>query len=417
MIKYLLLMKIIYLHQYFKLPSEPGGTRSFDLAAGFIGLGHEVEMLTSTSDKQFKSSKRWSRIEKNGIIVHYIYLPYKNDMSYLKRSIIFFQFLWFASLKLLSIKGDLVLATSTPLTIGIPALFKRWIHKTPFIFEARDIWPEVVIAIGAIKNKIFQKILFFLEHLIYRNAEVVVTLSEDMRNSIILRYPKIIKESIVTIENISEINRFQSYRNREIKLLQDKIGFQPRFTILYAGTFGRVNGLDYVIEYAHKLIHFDPTIVFLLIGEGAFKKTVIHKAENKGVLNKNVFIFDSIPKQDLPQLYFECNMGSSFVISVKELWANSANKFFDTLAAGKPILINYEGWQKEVINIENIGYVLPTKITDNAIKDFITYTKKDLLIKKQQDNALNIAKERYSLDVALKKFNNLFEYIIHNRKK
>ena len=133
--------------------------------------------------------------------------------------------------------------------------------------------------------------------------------------------------------------------------------------------------------------------------------------------NKNVFIFDSIPKQDLPQLYFECNMGSSFVISVKELWANSANKFFDTLAAGKPILINYEGWQKEVINIENIGYVLPTKITDNAIKDFITYTKKDLLIKKQQDNALNIAKERYSLDVALKKFNNLFEYIIHNRKK
>ena len=80
-------------------------------------------------------------------------------------------------------------------------------------------------------------------------------------------------------------------------------------------------------------------------------------------------------------------MGSSFVISVKELWANSANKFFDTLAAGKPILINYEGWQKKVINIENIGYVLPTKITDNAIKDFITYTKKDLLIKKQQDNA------------------------------
>ena len=87
-------MKIIYLHQYFKFPSEPGGTRSFDLAAGFIGLGHEVEMLTSTSDKQFKSSKRWSKIEKNGIIVHYIYLPYKNDMSYLKRSIIFFQFLW-----------------------------------------------------------------------------------------------------------------------------------------------------------------------------------------------------------------------------------------------------------------------------------------------------------------------------------
>ena len=145
-------MKIIYLHQYFKFPNESGGTRSFDLATGFLGLGHHVEILTSTSDLRHKTGKRWSKIEKNGLVVHYTYLNYGNDMTYYQRLTVFFQFLWFSSLKLLSLKGDVVLATSTPLTIGIPALIKKWIHKTPFIFETRDIWPEAAIAIGAVSS-------------------------------------------------------------------------------------------------------------------------------------------------------------------------------------------------------------------------------------------------------------------------
>ena len=78
---------------------------------------------------------------------------------------------------------------------------------------------------------------------------------------------------------------------------------------MYAGTFGQVNGIDYVIELAIRLIHTDPTIVFVLIGNG-IEKILIKKAKHKKVLNKNIFILDSVSKQDLPQLYFECDMGS-----------------------------------------------------------------------------------------------------------
>ena len=300
------------------------------------------------------------------------------------------------------------MATSTPLTIGIPAIIKKWVHKTPFIFEARDIWPEAVIAIGAIKNKILQKILFFLEHLIYKNAAAIVPLSVDMKNSIISRYPKLAEKPIEVIENIAEINRFQTGDTNKTSFLKNKIGFQPRFTILYAGAFGKVNGLKYVIELARNLASIDPTIVFILIGSGAEKKELISKAKEEGVLNKNIFFLDSVSKQDLPQLYHECNMGSSFVIPIKELWANSANKFFDSLAAGKPILINYKWWQKEVINKEKIGYVLPTKINDEAVKNFATYTHDKILLQKQQKNALNIAKESYATNVAVAKYNHLF---------
>ena len=405
-------MRIIYLHQYFKFPNESGGTRSYDLSTGFTSLGYCVEMITSTSNPELKSTRRWTKIEREGLVIHYIYLPYANEMSYLRRSKVFLKFLWFSILKLLTLKGDVVIASSTPLTIGIPALVKKWIHKTPFIFETRDIWPEAVIAIGAINNKAMQNILYFLERILYKNASAIIPLSSDMKKSIIKRYPSLNNKPIVVIENISEIDRFQKGFNKELFTLKNKIGFKPKFSILYAGTFGFVNGINYVVELASKLKDINPEIIFILVGEGAEKRDIVHSASDMKVLNKNLFILDPISKQDLAQLYFECNMGSSFVIDVKELWANSANKFFDTLAAGKPILINHEGWQKEEIIKENIGYVLPTDIRNNEVKKFANYCQNESLIIKQRENALKIAKSKYSTYTAVTKYNKILKEIL-----
>ena len=400
-------MRIIYLHQYFKFPDENGGTRSYDLASSFKRKGYEVTIVTTTSDEKYNHKRRWTEIEKEGIKVNYIYLPYKNDLSHLQRTIVFFKFLLFSSFKLFNLTADLVLATSTPLTIGIPVLMKKWLHKTPFVFEVRDVWPEAVIAIGAIKNKFFQNILFILEKLIYRNAETIIPLSTDMQNSIILRYPNFKSKTSIVIENISEINRFQV--NKNSINLKKYIGLIPRFSILYAGAFGKVNRLDKVVDYAVKTLPIDKGLVYILIGEGSEKKKVIDLAKRKKVLNQNLFILDSVAKSDLPLWYNAVSMGSSFVANIPELWANSANKFFDTLAANRPILINYEGWQSKVIKNNNIGYVLPFSLTSKAAIDFVNYTMDINLIKNQSENALKTAEKSYSLKIATKKYIEIFE--------
>ena len=411
-------MKILYLHQYFVFPEDSGGTRSYDLATSFVQKGYAVEIVTSSSFiKNYKFTKRWNKIERNGLNIHVLKLNYNNELSYIKRSLVFFQFLWFATFKMIAIETDVVLATSTPLTIGIPALIKKWIQKTPFIFEARDVWPEAVIALGAVKNKTLQRLLYRLEKLIYNNASAIVPLSVDMKNSIVSRYPKLINKPIEVIENISEINRFQIGLDFKASIINEKIGFNSRFSILYAGTFGRVNGIDYVIKLAEKLLSIDGSIVFLLVGTGAKKDNVLKEAIERKVLNKNVFIWDSVSKDELPQLYHETSMGSSFVTNIKELWANSANKFFDTLAAGRPILINHSGWQKEVIESENIGYVLPATLKDEDIINFLKYTKNENLIRTQQINALKIAKDKYSLEKAVEKYLTLFNEINVKHRK
>ena len=144
----------------------------------------------------------------------------------------------------------MVLATSTPLTIGIPALAKKWFGRTPFVFEVRDVWPEAVIAIGAINNKVMQKVLYGLEGLIYKNAKAIVPLSVDMKASINRRYPKMLKRKTdIVIPNISEINRFQK-DNLNINIIEETIGFKPRFSVLYARTFGMVKG--FFVRYRHQ---------------------------------------------------------------------------------------------------------------------------------------------------------------------
>lgn len=398
--------RLIYLHQYFKFPEESGGTRSYDLATSFQRYGYEVEVISATSNIRYKNNRGWTLVERDGIKVHYVYLPYGNHLSYFKRILVFLRFIWLTSFKLKKIKCDVVLATSTPLTIGIPALFKKKICKTPFIFEVRDVWPEAVIAIGAIKNKLLQKLLFILEKKIYFNATQIVPLSTDMQKSIITRYPQIAEKTKMVIENISEISRFQNCD--ELVDIEQIVGFKPRFSVLYAGTFGRVNGLHQVVELAEKTINIDPKLVYFLVGSGGEKKKVMAKAERCKVLNKNLFILEPISKNELPKWYRSVSMGASFVIDIKELWANSANKFFDTLAASKPALINYGGWQSEVLKSCNAGYVLPPLFSDEDVKDFVNYTCDKILIQEQEENALKLAKERYSLDIAVEKYLKVF---------
>ena len=402
-------MRILYIHQYFKFPEDGTATRIYDLATSFVKCHHKVIILASTSNLELKGKKRWHVVNKEGLEIHYVYLRYDNKFSYWRRSLMFLKFLYFASSRVLQIESDVVLATSTPLTIGIPAILKKWFGGTPYIFEVRDVWPEAVIAIGAVKNKLLQKILYYLEGLIYKNAAAIVPLSVDMQKSIIDRYPKYANKTKVVIPNISELNRFKNTDG--VIDLKEIIGFTPRFSILYAGTFGKVNGIDYAINLAEKTLKIDAKLVYIFIGRGAEKEAVIQLAKDKKVLNKNVFILEPVTKDDLSAWYNAVSMGSSFVIDIKELWANSANKFFDTLAASRPILINHRGWQANIIEKENIGYVLPAKLTDFEIERFVAYTKEVKLHKEQSENALHVAKTNYSLDIAVEKYQKILQSI------
>ena len=182
-------MKILYLHQYFNHPGMSGGTRSYETARRLVAMGHEVHIITSW--RKNKKNKSWFETNVEGIHVHWLPINYSNKMNYNSRIKAFLKFAIFSTLKTISIKGDIIFATSTPLTIAIPAVFASKKLNIPLVFEVRDLWPELPIAMGAIRNPILKFLAKKLEYFAYKNSSSVIALSPGMRDGVIASgYPK-----------------------------------------------------------------------------------------------------------------------------------------------------------------------------------------------------------------------------------
>lgn len=387
-------MKLLYIVQYFTFPDEADGTRPYDLALSFVKKGIDVTVLTS--DTSGNATKKWTYVERDGIKVYRLNCPYDNKMGFFRRIVSFCKFFTNVSIKQFSFDYDLMLSSSTPLTNGIPALVAKYFRKKPYIFEVRDVWPGVPIAMGYFKSKLSQKLLYAFEKKIYKKASYIVPLSTGMDENIKRRYPN---DKSVVIPNISEINRFSNIEKTVD--IDFPIG---KKIVLYAGTFGNVNGLSYVNKLAKETLKLDPDLWYYLIGLGKEKEDNIQEAKDLGVYEKNVFYFDPVRKLDLPYLYSMCTVGSSYVIDIRALWDNSANKFFDTLAAKKPIVINHQGWQADTIKEKNIGYVLPPVVSHDTAVEFVSYMNNTELLNKQGANSYELAKKEYSLEVAVEKY-------------
>ncbi len=293
-------------------------------------------------------------------------VKYNNSMNFNRRVFAFIEFIFKSVALTLKTKNtDLIFATSTPLTIIIPAFIISIIRNNPIIFEVRDLWPELPIAVGAIKNPILKFLTYKLEKFAYIISKRIIALSPGMKDSI--EKKGVNKSKISIVPNGCDIDLFQRHDFININeiITENKILTKP--IVLYAGTFGVINDLNYIIELANESLKLSLDINFLLCGDGLEKDHIIRRAKKTNTLNKNLWILDSIPKTSVPTLMNIATVSISVFKNIPEMQNNSANKFFDSIAAGKPIIINYKGWQAKLIESAGIGLVLPYKDKKNAI--------------------------------------------------
>lgn len=397
-------MKIVYLHQYFKTPDMSGGTRSYEMARRLVAAGHEVHMLTSWTDDTTHSD--WFKESIDGINIHWYPNFYNNTMSFSERIKAFIRFAKAASFKAASFKdADIIFATSTPLTIAIPAVAASKILKLPMVFEVRDLWPDVPIALGALKKPYEKYLAKKLERFAYKNSKHIVALSPGMKEGIkSTGYPE---EQITVIPNSSDNSLFEVEDSKYLEFLNHNDWLPDGKVLIYTGTLGIVNGLKKAVDIAIELDRRGSEISIVLVGDGIEYDKVYDYAAKSGVLNKNFFMRKSVPKTDIPFFLKYATIASSFVIDVPELRANSANKFFDALAASRPILINYGGWQRDIIVNNNCG-IIAWKKTDKEIVDELEAFLSDKRRYQQAcSNAKNLALNEFSRDSLAKTLENV----------
>lgn len=397
-------MKIIYFHQYFNTPEMSGGTRSYEMARRLVAAGHEVHMITSWVKET--DQKDWYMTNESGIHVHWFPNYYNNKMSYLDRIKAFFRFAFHAAKKGKSFKNvDVVFATSTPLTIALPAVSTAKKLNVPMVFEVRDLWPELPIAMGALNNPILQKVAHGLERWAYKNSKVIVALSPGMKEGIVKTGYS--KQQVAVIPNSSDIELFDINSQKVSEFRNSLAWLQNRPLIVYTGTFGHINGVGYLVELAEKLKIINPEIRLLLVGDGIEFDQVTLLAQEKGVLNNNLFMMKQVPKKDIPVILNAASLCTALFIDKPEMRANSANKFFDSLAAGKPIMINYGGWMVDLIEKNNCGLVTWNLDIEAAAQKVANFIADPESYRIAAANAKRLASTQFHRDILAEQLNQI----------
>ena len=388
-------MKIIYLHQYFNTPSMPFGTRSYEMAKRMVQAGHDVHMITSLRGNEHKTGK-WLETEEAGIKVHWYPVPYSNHMGFWSRVMAFIKFAVAAKKKAFELSGDIVFATSTPLTIAIPAVTAARDKKVPMVFEVRDLWPEMPIAVGALKNPILKFLAHKLEHWAYKNSDAIVALSPGMKEGVLKTgYPE---RKIAVIPNSSDNKEFKYDPDAALKFRSDREWLADAPLLVYGGSFGPTNGVSFLVDVAQELKALNSKVKVLLVGDGADREKVIKKAEEVGVLGDNLYVEPLLPKKDVPALLSAATIASVLFIDLPEMRANSANKFFDALASGTPVFINYGGWMNELVEKYNIGMSGWRKSPKEIASDIESKVNDSAWLEAAGKNARKMAKESFSRD-------------------
>ncbi|MGC9357532.1 MAG: glycosyltransferase family 4 protein, partial [Anaerolineae bacterium] len=352
-------MRILYLHQYFNTPSGIGGTRSYEMARRLVADGHEVTVVTSSArlEQDRFSSPGWYTHDIEGIHLEVMCVPYSNEMSFPERIKAFFSFALGASWHLRNLDADVVFATSTPLTIAVPAMFAKLWHRIPMVFEVRDLWPELPIAVGALRNPLGKLLARGLEWSAYHASAHIVALSSGMAEGVMRR--GIPPSRVTVIPNSCDLDLFNVPAENG-RWVREKLGLESEQPlIVYTGAFGLINGVGYLVDVAAAMRDIAPDVSFLLVGRGAEVEKVTAQAQELGVLNQNLWIWAPLPKAQVPDLLAAATVATSLFIPLEPMWNNSANKFFDALASGTPLAINYGGWQAELLEKKAAGVVLP----------------------------------------------------------
>ncbi len=407
--------KILYIHQYFFHPGESGGTRTYWVSQELLKQGYKVTVITQKNPlnpfHKNKSKKNIERANIDGIDVIYIKNPYAMTFSVLRRIWAFFKFMikstWFA---LKEKETSLIIASSTPLSTGFPAIVAKKLKGIPFVFEVRDLWPEVPIQMGVIKNSAFIKLLRLFEKMIYKNASHINAFSPGMAEGIIKHIPP---EKVTVIPNFSKIDKFwPSEKNKQLEL---DLGLSPEsFKIIHFGAMGEVNGLDNFVEAAAKLMNKNSLdFEFILIGGG--KKKAFFEERKKTEKLKNLHVFDRRPMQELSEVVNLCDVCYVGVSKHPILEINSANKFFDSLSAGKPIIINFGGWMQELIEEENCGIKVHSTDPLDLIGKIQLLRENEKLRIEMGKNARKLAEERFDKSVLAPKYVALLEKIALNK--
>ena len=351
-------LRILYLHQHYSAPEGATATRAHAMATALGLRGHAVTLAcgryagarTGLSGP-FARGRREGRAHGPFRVVEYD-IPCANAQGPAERTGAFLRFAARSAVLALRDRWDVVVASSTPLSVALPALAARRLRGTPFVFEIRDPWPELPRAMGAAPGWALAG-MERLADAACRGASAVVALTEGMAETARARGAD--PAALHVVPNGCDLELF----GPQVAPWRPPEAAPWERVAVYAGAHGRANGLDALLDAAAALQargRYD--IRLLLVGEGGEKTRLQQAALVRGL--DNVSFLDPLPKRRLAALLAGSQMVLHCLDDIPAFaeWT-SPNKLMDGLAAGRPVVTNVPGRAARIVADGPSGLAVP----------------------------------------------------------
>jgi len=348
-------MHILFLTHYFPPEVNAPASRTYENAKRWVKAGHQVTVITCFPNHPKGiiypgyRNRLYQWDEKDGIRVLRVKTYLSANQGFLKRIFNYVSFMFSATLLCFLVKGvNIVVSTSPQFFCGLAGYFVSRLKAAPWLLEIRDLWPESIIAVGAIKNRRIIALLESIESFMYRKANGVVALTEAFKRHIGSR--GVPSERITVITNGADLSQFNPLPKDNAFRKQE--GLTGKFVASYVGTHGMAHGLETVLKAADLLRNRDE-IVFLLVGDGAERENLIQMKDAMGL--KNVILLPQQKKERMPEIIAASDACMVLLIKQELFKTVIPSKIFEDMAMERPIILGVEGESRAIIEAAGSG--------------------------------------------------------------
>lgn len=404
-------MKILFITDNFAPEVNAPATRTYEHVKEWI-KDKDIEVTIITCAPNFPHGKVYDGYKNklyqkeyiDGIEVIRVWSYITSNSGFIKRILDYVSFGVMAFFIGLFKNYDLIIATS-------PQFFTTWaawglnkIKRKPWIFELRDLWPESIKTVGAMKQGRIIDTLEKIELGLYRSCDKVIAVTDAFKTNLINR--GINEDKIEVVTNGSNMELF-SPREKNQELLKS-LNLENKFIIGYIGTHGMAHSLDFIVNSLSKVK--DENIHFLFIGDGAMKQRIVDIANKLNL--KNVTFLNPIKKDDVPEYLGICDVSLAPLKKEDNFKTVIPSKIFEASAMQKPTLLGVEGQAQEIIENHNAGLCFEP---ENE-KDFI---EKVQILKNNKEKYIELQKgcEQLAIDYDRKRLAKKMLEIIKNLAK
>lgn len=348
-------MRILFITDNFPPEINAPANRTYEHCKEWVKLGAEVTVITCFPNfpkgEVFSGYKNKWRMEEtiDGIRVIRVWSFITANEGTLKRILDYISFGITSFLNGLFVKSEVVIGTSPQFFAAMSAWQIGLFTRRKWIMEVRDLWPESIIAVGAMTNKKLISFLEWVEMLMYKSADKIVVVTDTFKEKIASR--GIDSSKIEVFKNGVDLGKY--YPGTKPPHLVEKLALKGKFIFAYIGTHGLAHGLDFILDQAKDLEQLQPEIHFLFMGDGANKSNLIEKATEYKL--GNVSFLPSVSKEEVLDYLHLMDIALVNLKKSDTFLTVIPSKIFEAAAVQRPILLGLEGETKGIIEQYGAG--------------------------------------------------------------